>query len=91
MDGIEFMEEVREKYERLPFILLTGKGSEEIPSRMIWRAADYFSKSSDETYEVLVNRIENLVSRYRTKEALEQNYEMFRSLMETHPRHNRGA
>lgn len=83
-DGIEFLESVREQDPELPFILFTGKGSEEIASEAISSGVtDYLQKSSGtEQYAVLANRILNAVAQYRAKQAareserrLEQTYE----------------
>lgn len=65
--GIEFLENVREDYPNLPFILFTGKGSEEIASDAITAGAtDYLQKGSGpERYELLANRITNAVEQYR--------------------------
>lgn len=41
-DGLEFLDLVREEFTDLPFLLFTGKGSEEIASRAISRGVtDY--------------------------------------------------
>jgi len=63
-DGIEFLESVRERCPTLPFILFTGKGSEEIASEAISAGVtDYLQKGTGtEQYTVLANRIENAVS-----------------------------
>jgi len=72
--GIELLEDVRSEYPNLPFILYTGKGSEEIASEAISAGVtDYLQKGSDASqYTVLANRIENAVSQYRTKQEAEQ-------------------
>lgn len=66
-DGIEFLAAVREGYPELPFILYTGKGSEEVASEAISTGAtDYLQKGGGaEQYELLANRIENAVQQYR--------------------------
>jgi DNA-binding NtrC family response regulator len=44
-NGLEFLESVREEYEDIPFILFTGKGSEEIASQAISAGVtDYLQK-----------------------------------------------
>ena len=64
--GIAFLRTVRETYPDLPFILFTGKGSEEIASDAISAGAtDYLLKSSADQYTLLANRIENAVEQYR--------------------------
>jgi PAS domain S-box-containing protein len=65
-DGIEFLESVREEYPDLPFVLFTGKGSEEVASEAISAGVtDYLQKDSGtEQYELLANRISNATERY---------------------------
>lgn len=62
-NGIEFLEAVRETHPNLPFILFTGKGSEEVASDAISAGAtDYLQKGGgSDQYELLANRIENSV------------------------------
>ena len=70
-NGIEFLETVREVDPDLPFVLFTGKGSEQVASDAISAGAtDYLQKgSSTERYELLANRIRNAVSQFRSKRA----------------------
>jgi PAS domain S-box-containing protein len=80
-DGLEFLDNVRELEPDLPFVLFTGKGSEEIASEAISAGVtDYIQKGSgSERYEVLANRIENAVAQYRAQqEAREANEQMRR-------------
>jgi PAS domain S-box-containing protein len=69
-DGLEFLADVRELESELPFILFTGKGSEEIASEAISAGVtDYLQKGSgSEQYEVLANRVENAVAQHRAQE-----------------------
>ncbi len=69
-DGLEFLEIVRERYPDLPFILFTGKGSEQIASKAIAAdVTDYMQKGvRADQYEVLANRVENAVEQYRTQQ-----------------------
>ncbi|RLM88186.1 PAS domain S-box protein [Haloarcula sp. Atlit-7R] len=68
-NGIQFLEAVREEYRSLPFILYTGKGSEEIASDAISAGVtDYLQKESGtDQYTVLANRITNAVESQRVK------------------------
>uniref|UniRef100_UPI003EBA954A PAS domain S-box protein n=1 Tax=Halobaculum sp. EA56 TaxID=3421648 RepID=UPI003EBA954A len=70
-NGIDFLERVREEYPELPFILYTGKGSEEVASDAISAGVtDYLQKGSGtDQYTVLANRIKNAVGRYRAERA----------------------
>ncbi len=70
--GIELLEAVREEYPDLPFVLYTGKGSEEIASDAIAAGVtDYLQKERGTgQYAVLANRIENAVEAYRSEKLL---------------------
>jgi len=72
-DGIEFLKTVRERYPDLPFILYTGKGSEEIASDAISAGvSDYLQKGTGtERYELLANRILIHVEQTYTQRELE--------------------
>jgi PAS domain S-box-containing protein len=72
-NGIEVLEAVRERAPDLPFILFTGKGSEEVASDAISAGVtDYLEKEGGlSQYTVLANRIRNAVDQYRSKRALE--------------------
>ena len=69
MDGLEFLDEVRESEPALPFILFTGRGSEEVASEAISRGVtDYLKKEPGlDVFTLLGNRIEYAVSRYRSR------------------------
>jgi PAS domain S-box-containing protein len=69
-NGIEFLEAIRGEYPDLPFILYTGKGSEEVASDAIAAGAtDYLQKNgSTEEYGLLANRIRNAVEQYRAQQ-----------------------
>lgn len=69
-NGIEFLKTVREDHPHLPFILYTGKGSEEVASEAIKAGAtDYLQKESGTTqYNILANRIQNAVEQYRAQQ-----------------------
>jgi len=72
-DGIEFLESVRAVDEDLPFILFTGKGSEEVASEAISAGVtDYLQKQQGtDQYTILANRITNAVEQYRSQQALD--------------------
>jgi PAS domain S-box-containing protein len=69
MDGLEFLEAVRATNPEIPFILFTGRGSEEIASDAISAGvSDYMQKESgNDQYAVLAQRIRNVVNRYRSR------------------------
>ena len=70
--GLEFLTQVRERYPDLPFLLLTGRGNEEVASAAIEKGVTgYISKDATrgET-PVLPSRIRSVVETYRTKRRL---------------------
>ncbi|WP_198665751.1 response regulator [Haloprofundus halophilus] len=68
MDGIKLLSTVREEYPNMPFILFTGKGSEEIASEAIDAGVtSYIQKGGTEVYDQLANRIKNAVSHRRSE------------------------
>jgi len=83
-DGIKFLQRVREECPELPFILFTGKGSEEIASDAISAGVtDYLRKGSGtDQYELLANRITNAVSQVRTEQQLEEERQRFQVLFD---------
>jgi PAS domain S-box-containing protein len=73
-NGIEFLDAVRDEFPDLPFILCTGKGSEEVASEAISKGAtDYLQKGGgSEQYELLANRVRNAVEQYRSQHRAEE-------------------
>lgn len=68
MDGFELFETIREEYPLVPFILYTGKGSEEIASQAVNAGVTgYFQKGGADQQRRLVNRVEQAASEYQTK------------------------
>ena len=80
MDGLEFLQAVREHHPDLPFILFTGKGSEEVASDAIAAGVtDYIQKGSgSERYELLANRIENAVESRRESQRVDRQEQLMR-------------
>ncbi|GAA0670824.1 bacterio-opsin activator domain-containing protein [Natronoarchaeum mannanilyticum] len=83
-DGVDFLKSVRERDPRLPFILYTGKGSEEVASEAISQGVtDYLQKKhSDQQYDLLANRIRNAVNRARAERHLAERERMLGGLNE---------
>jgi len=78
-DGIEFLEAVRAEDPDLPFVLYTGRGSEEVASEAISAGVtDYLQKErGTDQYALLANRIQNAVERRaaeREREELERRH-----------------
>ncbi len=80
IDGLEFLQAVRERYPDLPFILFTGEGSETVASDAIAAGVtDYLQKGSGtEQYELLANRIRNAVRARREDERADRQEQLMR-------------
>ncbi|GAB3692642.1 PAS domain S-box protein [Halorubrum pallidum] len=77
MTGIELLERVREERPALPFVLFTGKGSEEVASDAIAAGVtDYLQKGGGkDQYDLLANRVRNAVERYWAERYLDRGME----------------
>ncbi|TKX73907.1 response regulator [Halorubrum sp. GN11_10-6_MGM] len=86
-NGIEFLRALRSKLPNLPFILYTGKGSEEIAGDAISAGAtDYIQKQSGtDHYTLLANRIQNAVEQYHTEATAKRTDERYHNLVDTAP------
>ena len=73
INGIEFLESVAEDHPDLPFILYTGKGSEEIAGEAIRAGVtDYLQKESGtDHYALLANRIVHAVNSQRREQRIQ--------------------
>lgn len=71
MDGIRFCAEVR-KRNSVPFIIYTGRGSEEVAAAAFSAGVDDYVRKEKELghYQVLAKRIRHAVERMRTGESL---------------------
>lgn len=86
-NGIEFLDAVREEHPDLPFVLFTGKGSEEVASEAISAGVtEYLQKGrGTERYELLANRISNVVSQYRAHRRAEHAQRQMRQVIDLIP------
>lgn len=77
LNGLEFLREVRAERPNLPFILLTGRGSEELASEAISAGlTDYFQKSDiAQQFPVLAQRIETAVEGERAEVSYRELFE----------------
>lgn len=82
-NGLDFLDAVREEYPDLPFILFTGKGSEQIASEAISAGVtDYLQKGGRDAYQLLANRIENVVTKYRAEQEVKRVYDALEAAQE---------
>jgi len=80
-NGVEFLQSIRQEWPRLPFILFTGKGTEEVASRAISAGVTEYlqKKGGADQFTVLANRIRNAVEH----SASELKREQYRTVVET--------
>ncbi len=84
IDGLAFLEGVRERNPEMPFILYTSHGSEEIASEAISAGVtEYMQKETGtDQYAVLANTIANAVEHTRTEAALQESQQRYRTVVE---------
>ncbi|MFH5797205.1 response regulator [Haladaptatus sp. CMAA 1911] len=72
MDGLELLDAVRKTAPKMPYILMTGGGSERTASKAISAGVtDYLKKGTGKRqFVALANRIENAVSHRRAEETV---------------------
>lgn len=83
-NGIDFLQSVRSEFPDLPFILFTGKGTEEVASRAISAGVtDYLQKEGgSDQFTVLANRIENVIDKYRAERELDVTRRQYQKVTE---------
>ena len=86
-NGIELFEAVREEYPELPFILFTGKGSEEVASDAISAGiTDYLQKEDGtDQYTLLANRVQNAVAARQSATEARQRRHRLEQILKTVP------
>ena len=86
-NGIELLEIVRERFDELPFILYTGKGSEEVASEAVAAGVTEYLQKETGTgqYTILANRISNAVTKHRSNTALNESQKRLSLFIEQSP------
>ncbi|MEZ3163156.1 response regulator [Halorubrum sp. RMP-47] len=81
MDGLELLDAVRDHYADLPFILYTGKGSEEIAAQAINAGVTgYLQKGGPDQHRRLANRVKHAATEYRAQIESERYSTVLRAL-----------
>ena len=80
-DGLELLDAVRERYPDLPFVLYTGKGSEEIAAEAINAGVTgYLQKGGPDQIRRLANRVEHAAAEHRSRIESERYSTVLRAL-----------
>ncbi|MDO8872229.1 MAG: PAS domain S-box protein [Methanoregula sp.] len=85
MDGIQFLVEVRTRFGQIPFILLTGRGREEVVIQAINSGADFYLQKGDNPkaqFAELSHKIKQAVSWKKAEDAFKKSEEKYRHLIE---------
>jgi len=85
MDGIAFLRALRERGDRTPFIIFTGKGREEVVIEAFEAGADfYIQKGGDpkSQFAELERKVRRVVDLHRAERAMRESEEKYRTLVE---------
>lgn len=87
MDGLELLEAIRDRDPDVPFILYTGRGSEDVASDAISAGVtDYLQKDDDlSNYDLLATRVVGAVEHAETRRELRRTRARFQALSENAP------
>ena len=85
MDGIQFLIEVRARFGKIPFILFTGRGREEIVIQAINNGADFYLQKGgnpDAQFAELSHQVQAIVAQRAAEKAFRESENRYRSLVE---------
>jgi signal transduction histidine kinase len=73
MNGIEFLQHLRQRDSTLPFLIFTGRGREDVAIAAFDSGADYYVQKGGDTrsqFAELINKVQKAIERRRTTAAL---------------------
>jgi PAS domain S-box-containing protein len=83
LDGIMFLKQLRSRGDEIPFILLTGKGREEVAMDALNNGADYYLQKGSEVkplFAELTNMVRRSVGHRRAGKAIQESEMRYRRL-----------
>lgn len=86
MDGLEFLETLRERDENIPFIVLTGKGREEVAMDALNLGADRYLQKGEDTeslYRILSLAIIQEIQRKKATEKIRESEKKYKTIFES--------
>jgi len=86
VNGIEFLETLRLRGDRTPFIIFTGRGREEVVINALNAGADFYIQKGGAPraqFAELTHKIKKAAERKRTEYALEQSNSILRATLES--------
>ncbi|MGM0389565.1 MAG: bacterio-opsin activator domain-containing protein [Natrinema limicola] len=84
IDGLQFLERLREERPALPFILVTGEGSEDLASKAIdTGVSDYLVKNprTNQT-AIFLDKIKSAVTQHRLQQSIQESERRYRTVTE---------
>lgn len=84
-DGISFLKYLRKRGDETPFIILTGKGREDVVIDALNNGADFYIEKGGDLkaqFAELINIIRYAVAKRRSEEALRESEERYRNVVE---------
>ncbi|MFA4877659.1 MAG: PAS domain S-box protein [Methanoregula sp.] len=88
MDGIDFLKKVRSSHENIPFILLTGRGREDVVIEATKNGADFYLQKGGvprAEFAELAHTIMQAISRRKAESDLRESKEKYRLIAENSP------
>jgi PAS domain S-box-containing protein len=88
MDGLAFLKILRERYPRLPFIIFTGKGREDVVIEAFNNGADFYLQKGGQPepqFAELYRKISAAVEQRRTEKALAESQQTLSSIIDFLP------
>lgn len=85
MDGLEYLKELRGQNNKIPFVLFTGKGREDVAIEALNSGADFYLQKGGEPvsqFAELTSMVKTAVAARRAEKDLARSEELFRLLAE---------